>query len=199
MTAIDDIRDDLELAAVVEIDNDVPAPEIDALTEIEALDRADWHLQHVARLRRDLRVHDELYRRAIDRIQDRAEKRRAIMQRQIDWHLTPIRQLHERLHEIDPKRLTIELPHGDLKLRVPKKPQVFIDDQDAVVEWAKENAPDLLPPPDRVKVTDLRTLVDVDALLDGTLIVLTAAGELVPGVHAEVPAPTWNADTEIDP
>lgn len=170
--------------------DDEPAPELDPLTEIEALDRADWHLQHVARLRHDQHVHDELYRRAIDRLQDRAETRRTIIQRQIDWHLTPVRQLHDRLLEINPKRKTIELPHGDLRMRVPEKPQVFIDDQDALVAWAKTNALELLPLPDRVKVTDLRRVFPHG---------VTGHGETVPGVHTEIPAPTWNADTEVEP
>ena len=179
-------------------DLDGPAPEIDARAEIEALDLADMHLWHVARLRRELAVQDELYRRAIARIEDRHLYRRGVIERQIEWRLTPLRQLHDALHEIDPKRLTIELPHGDLKMRVPKKPQVFIDDDAAIVEWAKTAAPELLPPPEKVKVTELRKIANVVTHADGTYAVLTVHGSFVPGVHAEIPQPTWNADTEVD-
>lgn len=175
---------------------DAPAPELDPLAEIEALDRADYHLLQVARLRHDLAVHDELFRRAIDRLQDRAIERRVIIERQIEWHLAPVAQLHFRLLEANPKRRTIELPSGTLKARIPEKPQVFIDDQAAVAEWARNSAPELVPPPDRVRVTDLRKVVAVVPRPDGTLAVVTRHGEPVPGVHAEVPQPTWNADTD---
>lgn len=175
---------------------DTPAPELDPLLEIDALDQADRHLREVARLRDALAVHDELYRRAIDRLHDRHDERRAIIERQISWHLTPVEQLHLRLLAIDPKRKTLELPHGTSAVTVPVKPKVWIDDDDAVTAWARNNAPELLPQADKVKVTDLRNITTIVTRPDGTFSVITRHGEPVPGVHAAVPDPKWRADTD---
>lgn len=169
--------------------------ELDTDSEIDALVGADRHLRNVARLRAEIATLEQVYAAEITRLTERRDERIEMLQRAIDWHLAPVRQLHERLVEVDPKRKTIELPHGTLRLRVAAKPQVFIDDQEQLVAWALDSAPDVLPEVRRINVTDLRKTVDVINAGDTYKIVRRTTGEIVPHVHAEIPAPTWAADT----
>lgn len=163
--------------------------------EVDALVEAGWHLRRIRslRARRDEVV--ALYDREITRINEWRATEVAKLEVRIDWHEAPLRQLSERLHEADPKRKTISLPDGSLNLRVPEKPQVFVSDPDALLEWARENAPSLLPEPKRINVTDLRR--EAVGYKDGR-VVLTSTGELVPHAKAEVPEPTWSCRTADD-
>ncbi len=161
--------------------------------EIDALHAAGWHLRRIARLRNDLDTTDAVYRKELARIEDRLNERREIIGRQIAWHEQPLRQLHTRLLADDPKRKTIEMPNGTLRMRVSTTPKVVVDDPDGLAEWALTAAPDLRPPTPRVLVSALRKQVTVT---DDGKVVHTATGEIVPHVSTQIPDPTWNVDTE---
>lgn len=182
-----ELRDDQEPAS-----DDAQPPPIDSDTAAEALGQADWHLKRVRKLRNQLADLEEVYWAEINRLQDRLEERGRIIVKEIDWHLQPVQQLHQRLVDLGTHPKTIELPHGTMKLTVPTKPTVVVDDQPGLVEWALANAPELLPAPRKVNVSDVKTWGEIR---DGKVID-PQTGEVVPHVHAETPPPRWHADTE---
>jgi len=163
--------------------------------EVDALIDAGWHLRKIRRLRRQLGEVAEVRERELQRVRDWYDREAAKLEARIDWHEHPLRQLSERFYESDPKRKTNELPDGALKLRVPSKPQVVVDDADGLLAWAIEHAPHLLPEPKAIRVTDLRREA---VAMSADVVVLTATGEVVPHCHAEVPEPTWFCDTEVE-
>jgi hypothetical protein len=174
---------------------DEEPPTIPTSSEVDALQDAGWHLRQIRILRKRLGEAGDLFHREYDRIQEWYDGEADRLNAKIAWHEAPLRQLSERLREADPKRSTIRLPDGTMSLRVPVKPQARIDDDDALLAWAVEHAPSLLPAPRRVKVMDLRR--ETVAHPDGK-VVLTATGEIVPHASAVVPEPTWSCDVEVE-
>lgn len=164
--------------------------------EVDALIDAGWHLRQIRKLRKRAAEVQAVYNRERERLDEWFARGTDKFEARIEWHEAPLRQLHQRLVEQDPKRKSIELPDGTLKMRVPVKPQVVVDDADGLLAWATEHAPHLLPEPRPVRVTDLRREA---VALSEDVVVLTATGEVVPFVHAEVPEPTWYVDTEVEP
>ena len=162
---------------------DSPPPELDNLEDL------DYHVRRVREGRAELEVLEQSYRRELDRIQARLESRRRVIEGWIAWHLAPV----ESWHRAHPATRTIELPHGTLKLTVPKSLKVFIGpddtDREAVRSWAVQSHPEILGDP---LVTKVRACV---LIVDGR-VVDAETGEIVPGVVAKLPAPSWSLDTE---
>lgn len=87
---------------------------------------------------------------------------------------------------------SVKLPSGTLATRRPEAPKVVVDDEPGLALWLQENAPeDKLPAlvewRPKVFAKPLADLVTVVAAEDGSLAVVNADGEPVPGVHAEPP------------
>jgi len=79
-------------------------------------------------------------------------------------------------HKGEPKVKTVLLPSATLETRKPveRKPKFVVTDMDALLEWAKEGAPDAI----YVDISKLKLLV----IGDDEQTVVTADGEHVPGV-----------------
>lgn len=181
-----DLFDEMEL----DIDYNEPAQMPPG--EVEALERASWHMGMAERYQRDLDQIDALYKAEMERLQIRREHRKQILQAQIDWHLQPVESLHRALLADDDRRKTIELPHGTSKMTVRKQPKVFIEDKAALLAWAEQNHDELLS--HDINVTAIRTIAKPDRDLEPGqqgLAVDEATGEIIPGVRSELPAPDW--------
>lgn len=182
-------------------DDEPPAPVIDPASEVKALTEANSHLRHIARLRRQLATLDAVYRAELDRLEDRHEHRRGIILRQIAWHEAPCIGLHAALLASDPRRKTVELPHGVLRSRTPSKPTYVMRDPDAFVAWAEDHAAELVrtkkvPAFDAIKKADhLAVMFPADDDAPG-LVVFTETGEHVPGIEAMRPATAYTVATE---
>jgi Bacteriophage Mu Gam like protein len=74
--------------------------------------------------------------------------------------------------------LTTVLPNGEIATRKGAEPCVEIDDEEALLAWAKQNAPAIVTVKESVKVTDLRHVV---VIANGK--VLSPDGEVVPGAE----------------
>lgn len=149
-------------------------------TDVAALDRADWHVRQIARLRAEQESARELFQLEIRRLTDRLEHRLSVLKRQEEWHKAPVEALHRALLAEDPKNnKTKHLRHGKLLARSVSE-QVHIEDRDAVKEWALTAHPDLCPPKDPL-VTELRRVVKIH---DGKAID-PATGEVIPGTRVE--------------
>jgi hypothetical protein len=59
--------------------------------------------------------------------------------------------------------------------------------------WALAHHPEITKPP---SVTDVRKLVVVEERDDGYTAIDCETGEVVPGLYADMPEPTWSLDTE---
>jgi len=174
------------------IDYDVEPEEIHGADNV-ALERASWHVRHIGELRNAQADVRGVFDAEIARLTDRLQHRLEVLDRQIEWHAKPVRSLHAAILVNDPKRKTIHLPHGTLKARVATKPTVFINDPELVQEWALAHEPDLCPPK-QVQVTALRKILVVR---DDMRVIEPSTGELVPGVSASVPDPSFSIDTDM--
>lgn len=122
--------------------DDQPAAPIEGVNVSAAL-KADWHLRRIRAIRRDIAELDAVYHAEMERLRDRHENRRRILEAREAWHLLPVTSWQRMRLERDGLK-TIELPHGTLKSRTPTTPTVTVDDPDAVVEWAKDTLPDVV-------------------------------------------------------
>jgi phage host-nuclease inhibitor protein Gam len=164
-----------------ETPDDGPAPDITESDHVQALGRCDWHLRRIGRLTRERDTLDAVYEAEIERLQDRHENRRAILQAAIAWHEAPLISYARMRRETDDVR-TLELPHG--VIRSTARPQrVQVDDEQTVADWAKDTLPD---------VVSWRPRIDKRAL--GAYV--RASGEVPPGVTLVPPTTTYTVTPE---
>ena len=152
-----------------------------------ALAKANWHMRVAGSLADELDDLNVVYGNEIKRLNARLDARAGKIASRIAWHLTPVKQLHAVIVADDPRRKTIELPNGTMSATVPVKALIEIVDPEAVQAWALSNMPDSCPPK-QIGVRDLRNALVITksgAVLD------PATAEIVPGVAAIVPAPTF--------
>lgn len=180
-------------------EDEPPAPTIDPAQEVQALTEANRHLRHIARLRHQLATLDAVYKAELDRLEDRHEHRRGIILRQIAWHEAPVIGLHAALLAADPRRKSIELPHGVLKSRTATAPAFVMRDPEAFVEWAEDHAAELVrtkkvPAVDAIKKADSLAVTFPADDAPG-LVVFTETGERVPGIEAMRPSTSYTVAT----
>lgn len=157
--------------------------------DIHALDQLDYHTLKVRRYRFELDQVQQSFRAEMARMQDRLNEAERTIKNRIDWHLLPI----EAYHRAHPRDRSLVLAHGTSKLRVPKTAQTWITDAAAVHEWALTHHPEITKPPG---VSDVRKLTVITGDESGYVTVDVETGEVVPGMTAEMPLPTWTLDTE---
>ena len=153
------------------------------------MEQVAYHVRRVREERAELEALEQVYRAELERMNDRWKRRRQVIESRISWHLVPI----ESWHRSHPSTRTVELPHGTLKLSVPKTLKAFIgpedEDKAAVRRWAIQSHPDILGDPLVTKVRSVTTIIDGK-------VVDVETGEVVPGVKAVLPDPTWTLDTD---
>lgn len=156
---------------------------------LDGLEQVAYHVRRVREERAELEALEAVYRAELERMKDRWDSRRKVIENRIAWHLVPV----ESWHRSHPDTRTIEVPHGTLKLSVPKTLKAFVgsedDDRAAVRAWALQSHPEILGDPQVTKVRACTTIID-------GRVVDVATGEIVPGVSAILPDPTWNLDTD---
>lgn len=97
-------------------------------------------------------------------------------------------------HADDPKLRTVWLPSGTLRVRVPTKGTVVVEDERALLLWLLDGAAipaeNVLrpPPPPSVYVSQLRRYVEPVEVDGEWVAVLPETGEVPPGVRAVPPA-----------
>jgi len=172
-----------------DIDYDSPA-EMPS-NEVEALEQASWHMRMADRLTTEAANLDAVYKAEIERLEIRRAHRTRIYRDRIAWHELPIEALHRALHRADPKRKSIELPYGTTKLRVSKTPTLSFTDKATTLAWAETNHPDILGR--TINVTGVKSIstVTVAGVVDKN-------GEIVPGVEATLPEPSWSVNYDSE-
>lgn len=98
-----------------EPDYDSEPPEL-LPEEADALDTANWHLRCVAGIRRRADEVSSNFDAEIARLEIRRDAKLGTIEREEAWHARPLEQLARAMRERDPKRATITLACGSLKL-----------------------------------------------------------------------------------
>jgi phage host-nuclease inhibitor protein Gam len=150
--------------------DDEPVVDMPA-SEVEALLVADYQLDKIGALQQRLATIRAIAASKRASLNDWLAAETSRVQAEIDWRTQPLLDLHRRLMERDPKRLTIRLPNGVLSSR-KTRPEVHVNDPDEFVLWAEQaGRKDLLR-------TVTTTQVDTNALRAATV----ENGEKLPGV-----------------
>lgn len=147
--------------------------------------------REVAELRGRMLETHRIYEYEIQRLEARREHDLAPLRKRAEWLEGSLRAWHED----HPERRTIKLPYGTLSLTVRSKPSVSIDDADALLAWAKGNAPGLVETTVRERVPQ-KLLADAVRIHGDTAV--TEAGEIVPGCVVREPANSWKLNTPED-
>lgn len=170
------------------------APE--AYGDVEGVNRA---LRRLARHHRERDAVVAVHQAELDRIQQRLDARLEIVDKAIAWESEGLAMYHRAVLRDDPSRKTVHLPCGTLKARA-QQPQ-FVYDDDAVLAWAKAEAPDLVASKvvESVPKPELKRLLVVPALEEGeTAAAVTSDGEVVPGVTVTMRGPSFTIDLGED-
>lgn len=184
MTLIDIVDDETD---GFDYDNPVPG-----CSDLEAAVRsAEYAAYWQQRISEVADIYDDEHQRIMRKL-DALDERRiwelGKLTKKYEWHQAQIADYHRRILATDPKRKTLDLVHGSAKAVVPVKAQVFIDNPDAVTEWARNHHPEILRAP---IVTDVRRLVEV---VDGK--VVDVDGEIVQGLSAQVPEARYTFEAD---
>lgn len=179
-----------------DLDIDYTEPAVMPDDHTAALERASWHMRIAAMLTAERDQLTAVYLAEMDRLVVRLQHRQRILNERIAWHEEPVKSLHLALLRIDPRRKTIELPHGASKIQVPKTPKAHITDKGALLAWAEDHHPDLLSRD--INVTAVRTIALADATPtpEHPTGAVDANGEVIPGVEVRLDPPKWSATYE---
>lgn len=178
-----------------------PDPDYD--TEPEApqdADEANTRLRRLARIQAQIQWVEDQAATQIAQINAWAERRYEVLHNRARWEREGLEMWHRAVLADDPARKTISLPCGTLKARAQQPVWEF--DDEVFLAWAQEHAPDLVrvpePKPQVEKAAAKKALVAVDPLGEGCGVhVVTAAGEVVPGVTVTVRPPSFTVSTEV--
>jgi hypothetical protein len=144
--------------------------------QIDTDEQAEWAMAKVAEAQAD--VAQLLAQR--DAQMERAQAWYARMakgpQRTLGFMQLHLMDYALRRRAADPKQKTLVLPNGEVPTTKGPDPCVVIEDEDALVAWARKNHPEVVDTSYRVLVTKLRTV----AFAKGADVVDTN-GEKVPG------------------
>lgn len=142
-------------------------------------DDAEWAMRHVADAEATLEalaLRAKRWQEKIERWFQQAAtepaRRSEFFGAHLEWYARTERRDHERL--------SFSLPSGKVSTRLVGA-AAEIADEDALVEWARGHAPDLIRVREDVQVPTLRAATEIREVIDAARIVL-ASGEVVPWV-----------------
>lgn len=173
-----------------------PDPDYD--TDPEApldADEANTRLRRLARIRAEIEAVEDQARTQIEQINAWAEHRYEVLHNRARWEREGLEMWHRAVLADDPSRKTISLPCGTLKARAQQPVWEF--DDEAFIAWAAEHAPELVRVPEPKPAVD-KTAAKKALIPDATGLglVVTAEGEVVPGVTVTPRPPSFTIDTE---
>jgi hypothetical protein len=187
MTGLDSTALDVQLDELVDrLQNDPESVAPDALL-IRDLDWAGRALRRIARLNQRMAEIEALHEDRLNELAAWFEAEKARDGHARTYLVARLRQFHEARLADDPKAKTIRLPEGDLKARAGQ-PRWQINDE-AFIAWATDVMDDLLHREPRVDRKALKAAFADQVADDGR--VVTAAGEIVPGVVVLPPETTY--------
>lgn len=164
-------------------------------------EQANWRLRRLAKVRAEMAEVERVAQADIDRAEAWKAARLESLRADERWWAEGLEMWHRAVLSDDPSRKTISLPCGTLVAR--KQQPVWEFDDEAFLAWAVEHAPELVrvpePKPQVNKVEAKKVLVPVDPLGEGCgTHVVTAEGEVVPGVTMTTRGPSFTVTTDTD-
>jgi len=187
--------DDFDLP---DVDYERPVEEIHGGHGAAALERANWHLRHIAAIDRRSAIDEQVYRTELERIERWGATRKAHWDAKRAWHTKPCVDLLAAIRATDPRTKTLDLPAGRIKSRAGGAPRIVIDDGGALYEWAIHNRRELIRLASSVRASDLRDHCDILITTEATKVLDSTTGEVVPGVRVEIPDVTYSVDTSTE-
>ena len=173
-------------------------PDFDAPPEApQDAERADEQLRRLAKVRAEMAQIGEHARAQIERIDEWHARRVEVLAGRERWLVEGLEMWHRAVLAEDPSRKSISLPCGTLKSRVQQPEWVF--DDEVFIAWASEHVPSLVRVPEPKPAVDRnaakKALLTVE-VGEGAHSILTAEGEVVPGVTVTVRPPSFSVVTE---
>ena len=141
---------------------------------VDNLDKAEWAVRKIASYEAVKREAEDLAKKRIDQIKTWLENEKATNDKQIEYLSELVRPFAEDKLK-DAKKRSLKLPCGTIGFR--KAQPKFDFDNDKLLPWAKENAPEQVETKENVKWGELKKTL---AFEQGKAI--TKDGEVVPGV-----------------
>lgn len=140
------------------------------------LSSAAWAVEKVAALDANMAEVDECAEANIERWQNwrDEEKRKRLAER--EFFVSKLAEYHRAIVAQDKRRITIKLPHGELRIR-QQQPE-FVRDDKRLLAWAEQNRPEVVERKPAVKWADLKAKLAVS----GNRAVDTETGEEVAGI-----------------
>lgn len=83
------------------------------------------------------------------------------------------------------KTKTVALPGGRIETHETSRPRLIVDDEAALLAWAKANQPEAVKTEERPLVSKLAYVVQRDEGAVWGKLIEPGSGEVIPGVHAE--------------
>ena len=159
-------------------------------------DRADEQLRRLAKVRAEMAQIAEHARAQIERINEWHARRVEVLAGKERWLEEGLEMWHRAVLADDPSRKSISLPCGTLKSRV--QPPAWEFDDAVFLEWAEVHAPELVRVPEPKPAVDKAAAKKalIPPATDHDDVVVTADGELVPGVTVHVRGPSFTVVTE---
>lgn len=193
--------DEIEGAVFASLDQLDPAEESDGGFVVHDESSADWAVRKLARARgRQLEVTALAKRQRdavlaavqpyLDPIDEWAGEEIDRLEKDASFFESLLLTYHRSVLAEDPRAKTIKLPHGTLSSR--KLPDRWEFDEPAFIEWASENADDLLRTKVEIYKAEAKKRLSVDELG------VVYDGELVPGVVVTPGEPSFTVSTEAD-
>lgn len=196
MTAIPYPDNDL----TADLDDFIAEPLFAAPDAPKDAERANYLLRRLTRISENLDQVNAVVAAEVQRIADWKAERAGVLEREQAWVEHALEGFMREAVRTGSSK-TMHLPNGTLTVRAARS-RVIVDDEAAVLEWAKANAPEA------VKVTESVLKGQIDDLAvdkhktsqtvrdDGTevevLELIADGGELIPGIHVETPTlPTF--------
>ena len=142
---------------------------------------ADWCLRKIAAYEAEMEENRKLVEEEKLRLDMWLEKENEQAMRSIDYFGGLLREWMEEEHRKNPRRRSIGLPHGRIRLR-KQQPEYNCRD-DKVLAFLKENAPDLIKTTYTYSKNDIKAFIKkhCDITPDGVPVMATT-GEIMPGV-----------------
>lgn len=143
---------------------------------------AEWALRKIRAYKQQIKENEELYNAEIQRLNEWLESVNKKANDNIDYFTALLQEYMIKELEKDPKNRSIKLPSGTVRFRKQQPEWQF--DEEKVINWLKNNKPEL------VKVIEKFDKNDVKKIVKET-------GEIVDGVKIESREDKFEVDVEV--
>lgn len=132
--------------------------------------KADWCVRKIQELEADTARWQEYYAEQLERIRAQNDSSIVYFKELLSAYFAQVP------HKVTKTAESYKLPNGTLRLK-QQQPE-YARDEPTIIEWARQNAPELVEDVPKLKWADLKKL----GRADGEQLIIPETGEVVPGV-----------------